>query len=238
MRLIAYATLLISSISIINAQEIKYNQFDKNQKKTGFWIGYHENTNNKRYTGEFQDGQPKGVFNYYAIEGHLSAVVNFVNDSLSSSEMYFDNGNIMAKGKFINQMKQGKWFTYSREGNLLNIFNFNRGAMHGKQYLYYPPNKETQQVKLMEEYNCQNGLKNGIWKQYFKIGVVKSEGTYKMGKKEGIFTYYFLNGSIDSKGLFRNNLKHGPWLLYDGENKNMKKINYNNGEVIEKNNKE
>ena len=40
MRLIAYATLLISSISIINAQEIKYNQFDKNQKKTGFWIGY------------------------------------------------------------------------------------------------------------------------------------------------------------------------------------------------------
>ena len=59
-----------------------------------------------------------------------------------------------------------------------------------------------------------------------------------MGKKEGIFTYYFLNGSIDSKGLFRNNLKHGPWLLYDGENKNMKKINYNNGEVIEKNNKE
>ena len=33
MRLIAYATLLISSISIINAQEIKYNQFDKNQKK-------------------------------------------------------------------------------------------------------------------------------------------------------------------------------------------------------------
>ena len=34
----------------------------------------------------------------------------------------------MAKGKFINQMKQGKWFTYSRSGTLLNIFNFDKGA--------------------------------------------------------------------------------------------------------------
>ena len=31
--------------------------------------------------------------------------------------------------------------------------------MHGKQFLYYPINPETQQVKLMEEYNCKNGLK-------------------------------------------------------------------------------
>lgn len=238
MRLIVHIMLIISSFSLIIGQDQTYNQLDKNQKKTGLWIGYHEKTNNKRYMGEFQDGQPKGVFNYYAIEGHLSAKVNFMNDSLSSTEMYFDNGNVMAKGKFINQMKQGKWFTYTRDGNLLNIFNFDRGAMHGKQYLYYPLNPETQQVKLMEEYNCKNGLKNGVWKQYFKLGTVKSEGFYKMGKKEGIFTYYFLDGSIDSKGLFKNNLKHGPWLFYDGENKNMIKINYNNGEVLKNKNTE
>ena len=59
-----------------------------------------------------------------------------------------------------------------------------------------------------------------------------------MGKKEGIFIYYFSNGSIDTKGLFVNNLKHGPWYFYDGENDNMKKVHYNNGQLIQKNKNE
>ena len=44
-----------------------------------------------------------------------------------------------------------------------------------KQYLYYPANKETNEVKLMEEYYCENGLKNGKWKQYFKLGLLSQK---------------------------------------------------------------
>ena len=187
MRVLSTLVILWVSLFIIKGQETPINQLDKNNKKTGSWIGYHEKTNTRRYTGNFLNGQPTGVFNYYALEGHLSAKVDFINDSISYSEMYYDNTGIMAKGKFINQMKEGKWFTYSRYGDILNVFNFSKGAMHGKQYLYYPADKETNAVKLMEEYNCENGLKHGKWKQYFKLGMVKSEGNYKMGKKEGIF---------------------------------------------------
>ena len=89
--------------------------------------------------------------------------------------------------------------------------------MEGTQYLYYPADQETNSVKIMEEYNCLNGLKNGSWKQYFKLGRVKSEGNYSMGKRDGIFIYYFANGTIDSKGSFKNNLKDGNWFYYDGE---------------------
>jgi antitoxin component YwqK of YwqJK toxin-antitoxin module len=238
MRVLSILTILLCYVFLVNGQETSINQLDKNNEKTGSWIGYHEKTNTRRYTGNFLNGKPTGIFNYYALEGHLSAKVDFINDSVSSSEMYYDNAGLMAKGKFVNQMKEGKWFTYSRYGDILNVFNFRKGAMHGKQYLYYPANKETNEVKLMEEYDCENGLKNGKWKQYFKLGTVKSEGTYKMGKKDGVFIYYFSNGSIDMKGLFVNNLKHGPWLFYDGENDNMKKVNYNNGQIIEKNKNE
>ncbi len=157
----------------------------------------------KRYNGSFIDGNPIGLFKYFTKEGRVSAKVNFINDSLSSSEMYFDNGFVMAKGKFINQMKQGKWFTYSRTGKLLNVFNFDKGAMEGTQYLYYPADQETNSVKIMEEYNCLNGLKNGSWKQYFKLGRVKSEGNYSMGKRDGIFIYYFANGTIDTKEVLK-----------------------------------
>lgn len=226
------------SIFITNAQDTKINQINKKNQKTGNWIGYHKETNTKRYNGSFIDGNPIGLFKYFTKEGRVSAKVNFINDSLSSSEMYFDNGLVMAKGKFINQMKQGKWFTYSRTGKLLNVFNFDKGAMEGTQYLYYPADQETNSVKIMEEYNCLNGLKNGSWKQYFKLGRVKSEGNYSMGKRDGIFIYYFANGTIDSKGSFKNNLKDGNWFYYDGEKANMKKLTYEKGKLIEKKNEE
>ena len=226
------------SIFITNAQDTKINQINKKNQKTGNWIGYHKETNTKRYNGSFIDGNPIGLFKYFTKEGRVSAKVNFINDSLSSSEMYFDNGLVMAKGKFINQMKQGKWFTYSRTGTLLNVFNFDKGAMEGTQYLYYPADKETNSVKIMEEYNCLNGLKNGSWKQYFKLGRLKSEGNYSMGKRDGIFIYYFANGTIDSKGSFKNNLKDGNWFYYDGEKANMKKLTYEKGKLIEKKNEE
>tara|TARA_B110000858_G_scaffold107004_1_gene122367 strand:+ start:4034 stop:4717 length:684 start_codon:yes stop_codon:yes gene_type:complete len=226
------------SIFITNAQDTKINQINKKNQKTGNWIGYHKETNTKRYNGSFIDGNPIGLFKYFTKEGRVSAKVNFINDSLSSSEMYFDNGLVMAKGKFINQMKQGKWFTYSRTGTLLNVFNFDKGAMEGTQYLYYPADQETSSVKIMEEYNCLNGLKNGSWKQYFKLGRVKSEGNYSMGKRDGIFIYYFANGTIDSKGSFKNNLKDGNWFYYDGEKANMKKLTFEKGKLIEKKNEE
>lgn len=230
--------LLLLSTFIISAQDAKKNQLNKKNQKIGDWIGYHKENNTIRYNGSFIEDRPVGLFTYFAKEGHLSAKVNFINDSLSSSEMYFDNGYVMAKGKFIKQMKQGKWFTYSRTGILLNVFNFDRGAMEGTQYLYYPADEETNSVKIMEEYNCINGLKNGSWKQYFKLGRVKSEGNYSMGKRNGIFIYYFADGTIDTKGNFKNDLKDGNWFFYDGEKSNMKKVTYKKGNLIEKKNEE
>ena len=100
--------------------------------------------------------------------------------------MYYDNAGLMAKGKFVNQMKEENGLLI-RYGDILNVFN-EKGAMHGKQYLYYPANKETNEVKLMEEYYCENGLKNGKWKQYFKLGTVKSEGIIKWVKKR-VFSF-------------------------------------------------
>ena len=70
MRLIVHIMLIISSFSLISGQDQTYNQLDENVKRSLDF--YHEKPILKDM-GEFQDGQPKGVFNYYAIEGHLSA---------------------------------------------------------------------------------------------------------------------------------------------------------------------
>jgi antitoxin component YwqK of YwqJK toxin-antitoxin module len=110
--------------------------------------------------------------------------------------------------------------------------------MEGTQYLYYPADEETNSVKIMEEYYCKKGLKNGYWKQYYKLGRLKSEGNYSMGKRDGLFTYYFADGTIDTKGSFKNDFKQGDWFFYDGEKSNMKKATYEKGKLVEKKNEE
>ena len=191
--------LAIFSVCLFaSSQEIKFNQLNNNNQKNGPWIEYHEKTNTKRYTGNFKNNKPTGIFNYYSVEGFLFAKLNFINDSIAESKMFFDSGKIMAQGIFLNKIKEGKWITYSRYGDILNVFNFKKGEMDGKQLLYFPIENETNSVKLMEEYNCKNGLKNGPWYQYYQLGKLKVEGSFKMGKKDGDFIYYFSDGSIEN----------------------------------------
>lgn len=208
------------------------NQLNAKGEKTGPWEGFYNTSNNKRYKGSFSKDKPIGQFTYYAEKGHVSAEVNFINDSISSSVMYYDNGYVMAKGKFLNKKKVGKWSTYRKSGDLLNIFNYKNGVLEGSQYMYYPENKETKQVKLFEEYYCLNGLKHGVWKQYFELGRLKAKGQYSNGKKEGKFEYYFMNGNIDKKGNFSNNKKNGLWFFYNLDTENMDELIYKMGDIV------
>ena len=150
-----FRSINFSDMQIINPNfqiNPNINQFDKQGKKHGKWKGYHENTQSKRYEGEFNHGTPIGRFTYYAIEGHVSGIVDFINDSISSAQMFHDNGSIMAEGKFLNQTKSGKWYIYSRSGYLLNVLHYLTGALEGTQYSYYPKFDDYEKVKVMEQY--------------------------------------------------------------------------------------
>ena len=221
---------LIFNTLISTCQE-SFNQLDYNGKKNGKWIGFYEVSNNKRYEGFFENDKPVGQFIYYSDKGHVSAKVDFINDSISSSNLYYDNGVVMAKGKFINKLKIGKWSTYLRTGDLLNIFNYKSGILDGSQFMYYPENKETKKVALMEEYQCIMNVKVGIWRQYYELGTLKAKGQYVNGKKQGVFEYYFTNGKIDKKGSFIDDQKNGLWYFYDIDNEKMDEIIYKMGKA-------
>ena len=82
MKGIAFVILCIS-LHITAQISPNINQYDKQGKKHGIWKGYHKNTQTKRYEGEFNHGTPVGRFTYYAIEGHVSGKVDFINDSIN-----------------------------------------------------------------------------------------------------------------------------------------------------------
>jgi len=227
-------TLTFFLAYINNFCQNSFNQLDVNGKKNGHWIGYHESSKTKRYEGYFRAGIPSGEFTYYNKKGIIAAKVNFINDSVSISTMFYENGVVMAKGKFINKIKVGKWSTYLKTGDLLNINNYKFGELDGPQYTYYPEDKETKEISLMEEFYCVNGLKDGVWKQYYELGSLKAKGQYHKGLKQGKFEYYFSNGAIDMKGRFVDDKKHGLWYFFDLESEKMNEYIYNNGDIQNK----
>lgn len=61
----------------------------------------------------------------------------------------------------------------------------------------------------------KNGLKFGLWKEYFINGCPRSKGTYKKNLQHGKWTYYYTNGNYETIGFCYNNLKHGKWTYYN-----------------------
>ena len=78
--------------NIVVAQ--KYNQFDKNKKRTGTWKKYYSNKRIK-YIGQFENGKEVGTFKFYNINysTYPEAIKTFKKGSDSVAVKYlFDNG--------------------------------------------------------------------------------------------------------------------------------------------------
>jgi antitoxin component YwqK of YwqJK toxin-antitoxin module len=60
----------------------------------------------------------------------------------------------------------------------------------------------------------RNGLKQGLWEEYWDNGNLQSKGSYVNGLKEGYWEYYE-DGNLISKGLYKEGNKEGIWEYYN-----------------------
>ncbi len=61
------------------------------------------------------------------------------------------------------------------------------------------------------------GKKEGYWKEYYKSGGIKQEGTYHNDIENGFWKYYAKNGTLKKEGNYYKGLKDGYWYFYDNE---------------------
>ncbi len=57
--------------------------------------------------------------------------------------------------------------------------------------------------------------RNGLWKSYYRDGVLWSEGEYKNGVRDGKTVTYFSNGKKYYEGQFVKAQKSGLWKFYN-----------------------
>ncbi len=91
-----------------------------------------------------------------------------------------------------NNLKQGFWRIFGKMKKL--------------------PGYEPDQV--VEEGNYENSRKQGLWKNFFPSGKVKSEIAYVNSRPNGTYKTYFENGQVEEEGSWENNRNTGGFKRY------------------------
>jgi len=136
--------------------------------KSGFSVKnniVYRNDSNTPYTGLIKSNAEGKNFEYY------------VKDGLKNGEfkISFENGNLIMKGKIINDKNEGKWVYYYPSGELESEGNYKYNKPDSIWVWYFPNGK------VKEKGIFVNGLREGNWKMFDEAGNISMENEYSKG---------------------------------------------------------
>ena len=125
------------------------------------------------------------------------------------------------------------------DGNTVNtevVKSYPDGAIHIEQdyktkddiKLYVYEREYYKDGKMLKEGSLnEKGRRNGIWKSYYRDGVVWSEGYFTNGRREGKTITYFTNGNKYYEGEYVKSKKSGIWKFWNEQGEFVKEVDYN-----------
>ena len=224
-KIIILASLAFISVNAFSQADTVLNKTDRMGKKTGHWIKKYPD-NKIMYDGIFKNDHPVGEFKRYDKEGNLQSVLIFsVDGSKADATMYYPDGKISSKGKYVNQKKEGKWEFFSSfiNGYLICRENYDNNMRNGLSEKFYPDST------LAEKVNYVNDLMQGEWIQYYPNGQVSQVSNYTNGKATGQFRAWYEDGTPSVKGQYKNDLRDGQWSIYNKDGSVKYEVDYVNG---------
>ncbi len=200
---------------------IDYNALNANKKREGLWIRvYSTNPKIMYYKGQFKNGVPQGVFEFYSEKGALKSTVNHVQDTTINDVVnYFPDGKtVMSKGRYVGmklkdkpweRMKSGEWQYFNEEGKIIRIENLKNGTLEGSMKNYYPNGT------LSHEHTYKIGLKNGPFTEYAENGALIKKGEYLNDAYHNLVSFYNQDGKKAYEGTYSNGVKNGTWRTFN-----------------------
>lgn len=203
------------------------NYKDINGMKQGHWQKKYENET-IAYDAYFKNDKIVGDYKRYYSNGKLKAYVKYDNkgNQTGYAILYWDNGNVMAEGKYINlNVKDSIWTFYGTDGKLVSKISYNKGVKDGDEINYYRNGKMSELIQYKDD------KKDGLWQRFNENGDVYFETGYKNGIRNGGINIYYPNGKLRIKGRYVNGLKHGKFVFYDEKGEIEKEIVYKKGKA-------
>lgn len=198
----------------------------KNNKPDGLWT-YYNSKGSITATKVYKDGKLNGLTVYFRENGQKSSEVTMVNDFVTATTAWDENGKISEKstGDGKGSMKRVYYFPNG------NIKSFGSEVWNNKEKKYarfgnWTYNFENGNKQLVEIY--KDGALLKIWEQYLRSGekiLFDGNGEYRIfynngqvsfvvptknGARDGIATWYYDNGQVEQAVLYQYDEKSMP----------------------------
>jgi len=192
--------------------DIEYiNKLDKAGQKQGKWKYFYEN-GTVQLEGEFKNDLKNGYFKEYSEDGNLVLTEKYIDGILQEDveelakldikTEYYPNGKVKIIASYNEDVPEGVRREYSEDGKIVKGYVFKKGKVIG------------------EGITNEEGKREGLWKEYYLNGVLKSVGEYSDGKRIGDWKFYHSNGQVEQIGSYtRDGKEDGIWTWYypDGQ---------------------
>jgi antitoxin component YwqK of YwqJK toxin-antitoxin module len=217
--------IAIISLLAVSALASSQNLTDQQGNKQGPWVKKYQN-GNTQYEGTFRDNHPVGEFKrYYANKTILSLLIYSTDGTEVDATLYYPNGFIASKGKYINQLKTGQWDFYSasENGYLICRENYSKNLINGLSVKYYHDGTAAEKI------NYVNGVKEGEWTQYHEDGKLLLKANYNKNMLNGKYEVWYSDGKLQISGAYKNNEREGAWRFFKKTGTERYVLNYIDG---------
>ncbi len=113
--------------------------------------------------------------------------------------------------------------TFEMNGKDTVNFTNADGIKHGN-WIYFDTQKKTK----LSRGKYIDGLKQGLWTEYYPSGIVKNEINYTNNRKKGYAKVYYENGNLKEEGIWDENKWTGQYKFYYENGNPYYAWNYNN----------
>lgn len=201
----------------------RINRTDKSGLKQGNWKYFWENGNLKMEASYLND-KKHGFFKYYDENGNFLYVEKYTNDLLDDEAKetkqldrrvaYHPNGQPSIIATYHKDKPEGIRREFDTEGKIIKGYVFKDG------WLRY------------EGITDMNGLRQGLWKEYYQTGELLSKGKYKNSVPVGEWKFYFQDKSLEIIGDYdQKGRKVGEWIWFYPSGDTMVVAHYEDGEL-------
>ncbi|HNS17108.1 MAG TPA: hypothetical protein PKH94_01300 [Bacteroidales bacterium] len=218
----------------------------------------------KKKTVPFVDGIEDGMAYEYDPEGTVISLIEYKKGFIVNREKinrkdrnnlkqgkwayFYDNGRVRLEGTYRDDLKNGYFKQYDREGNLVivekyldDVLQENVAELVELDVLtdYYPSGK----VKTVASY--KDGIPEGVRREYtedgriwmaytFRAGNMTGQGIMnEQGTKQGSWKEFYDDGKLKAEGDYDNGKKTGGWKYYYPDGTLEQEGFYNQGGMLD-----
>jgi antitoxin component YwqK of YwqJK toxin-antitoxin module len=182
-------------------------------KPDGYWISYYA-TGIKKSEGKYTNFLLDSIWTFYDNKGDTLQKISYMFGKKNGYYTVFgyenrkqgrEHGVIKSKELYVNDKREGVSYYYDDMGRLRKEVSFVNGKRQGlsREYdengtvvslLYYHDGYLTDKEEINRA--DKNGLKQGVWKEFYPDGKIKTERTYRNDMLDGLYKEFNPKGNL------------------------------------------